>query len=297
MPSKVERYQAVECKTIDGIVIRGCFYAVAGRAPTIIMTPGVSTVPRHSDLESILKDHSSTASRRCCCQWSPRNFRTLVTMRSHTIHEALAIAMELQGIKSIRSHKQRTFLVSSTSSQVSLFNDSYSADILSFVTSLPSVDPSRITLWGMSFGGTVSTCAAAVDRRVKSLIMLCPILGFYKPEKREKAFAQLIKDRQSILRGNEPYTLPPFNSRGENPIGMAGSGGPGGAEAYGFMNAVLDRGASNFRNRITLQTYHKLAMWSPKELLRLVDRTPVMMITPELDTVANRLRFGCESYG
>jgi hypothetical protein len=44
MPSKVNRYQVVECKTIDGIVIRGCFYAVAGRAPTIIMTPGVSTI-------------------------------------------------------------------------------------------------------------------------------------------------------------------------------------------------------------------------------------------------------------
>jgi pimeloyl-ACP methyl ester carboxylesterase len=169
---------------------------------------------------------------------------------------------------------------------VSLFSDSCSADILSFVTSLPSVDPSRITLWGMSFGGTVSACAAGVDRRVKSLIMLCPILSFYKPEKREKAFAQLIKDRQSILRGNEPYTLPPFNSKGENPIGMAGSGGPGGAEAYGFMNAVLDRGAPNFRNRITLQTYHKLAMWSPKELLKLADTTPVMMITPELDTMS-----------
>ncbi|KAL9121204.1 MAG: hypothetical protein Q9187_002240 [Circinaria calcarea] len=194
-------YQKVECKTIDSITIRGWFYPAEGRAPTIIMAPGLT-------------------------------------------------------------------------------------DILTYVTTLSNVDVSRITLWGVSFGGTVSACAAAVDRRVKALVMVCPILSFYKPEKREKAFLQLIKDRQSQLRGNEAFTLPPFNSKGENPIGMAGSGGPGGVEVYGFMNAVIDRGAPNFRNCITLQIYHKLVMWHPKELLKMVDATPVMMITPELDTMS-----------
>lgn len=138
----------------------------------------------------------------------------------------------------------------------------------------------------MSFGGTVSACTAALDRRVKALVMVCPILSFYKPEKREKAFAQLMRDRQSQLRGNEAFSLPPFNQKGENPIGMAGSGGPGGLEAYGFMSALLDRGAPNYRNAITLQTYHKLALWHPKEIFKMVDTTPVMMITPELDEMS-----------
>ncbi|KAL8923197.1 MAG: hypothetical protein Q9208_004760 [Pyrenodesmia sp. 3 TL-2023] len=160
------------------------------------------------------------------------------------------------------------------------------SDILTTMTKLPNVDTSRIILWGMSFGGTVSACAAALDRRVKALVMICPILSFYKPEKREKAFAQLMKDRQSQLRGNEAFSLPPFNQKGENPIGMAGSGGPGGLEAYGFMSALLDRGAPNYRNRITLQTYHKLALWYPKEIFRMVDTTPVMMVTPELDAMS-----------
>lgn len=148
------------------------------------------------------------------------------------------------------------------------------------------MDASQIVLWGMSFGGTVSACAAAVDRRVKALVLVCPILSFYQPEKRDKTFAQLMRDRQSQLRGNEPFQLPPFNSKGENPIGMAGSGGPGGIEAYGFMGAVIERGAPNFRNKIALQTYQKLAMWQPKEILKLVDKTPVMMVTPELDAMS-----------
>jgi hypothetical protein len=35
--------QQFECKTIDGTVIRGRFYAVDGKGPAIIMTPGVLT--------------------------------------------------------------------------------------------------------------------------------------------------------------------------------------------------------------------------------------------------------------
>lgn len=134
----------------------------------------------------------------------------------------------------------------------------------------------------MSFGGTVSGCTAALDRRVKCLIMVCPILGFVKREKRDKAFMQVIRDRQSQLCGNDAFTLPPFNAKGENPIGMAGSGGPGGREAFQFMSAVIDRGAPNYRNKITLQTYYKLALFHPKELLTMLDVTPVMMVTPEL---------------
>ncbi|KAK8146878.1 hypothetical protein G3M48_002481 [Beauveria asiatica] len=213
-------FQVVECKTIDGIIIRGRFYAVDGKGPAIIMTPG-----------------------------------KLFNRKASTPTYMIPGAEDL-------------------------------ADIVTHISSLPSVESSQITLWGMSFGGTVSACAAAVDRRVKALVMVCPILSFYQAEKRDKAFLQLIRDRQSQLRGNEPFMLPPFNSKGENPIGMAGSGGPGGIEAYGFMGAVIDRGAPNFRNKIALQTYQKLAMWQPKEILKLVDKTPVMMVTPELDTMS-----------
>ncbi|KEY73081.1 hypothetical protein S7711_06152 [Stachybotrys chartarum IBT 7711] len=88
---------------------------------------------------------------------------------------------------------------------------------------------------------------------------------------REKAFAQLLRNRQSQLRGNEPLTPPQEAGR---------------LEAYTFMNAVIDRGEPNFRNHVALQTYQKLAMWQPKEMLKLVDRTPILMITPEMDTMS-----------
>jgi cephalosporin-C deacetylase-like acetyl esterase len=162
-----------------------------------------------------------------------------------------------------------------------------SSDVVSFVSTLPSVDSRRIVLWGVSLGASISGCAAAIDRRVVAVLMVCPIFTFIRPDKRKTAFAQLMKDRQSQLRGNEPFTLPPFNSKGENPAGYAGSGGPGGKESHMLMKLAAERGHHNFRDRITLQSFHKLALFRPQDLLEeMLEDMPAMMIVPELDTVS-----------
>lgn len=163
------------------------------------------------------------------------------------------------------------------------------SDLVTHMAAFPGVDASGMVLWGMSFGGTVSGCAAAVDRRVKGLVMVCPIVRFFAADKRDKGLGLVMRDRQSQLRGNEALAVAPFNRKGENPIGMAGSGGPGGLEAYQFMAAVIERGGMpNFRNTISVQSYHKLAVWRPREVMRdmMADGTPVMMVTPELDLMS-----------
>ena len=158
-------------------------------------------------------------------------------------------------------------------------------DVYTYVTSLPSVDSQKIILWGMSFGAVISATAAAIDRRPKAVVMVCPLFSYVAPHKAEKVYAQLIKDRVSQLRGNEPYALAPFNSKGDNPAGFGGAGGPGGMEAYALMKMALERGAADFRDRITLQTYQKLAMFRPKEYLDMI-KVPVMMVIPELDNIS-----------
>lgn len=160
-------------------------------------------------------------------------------------------------------------------------------DVVSYVSTLPSVDSKRILLWGVSLGASISGCAAAIDRRVVAVTMVCPIFTFISPEKRKTGFAQLMRDRESQLRGNEPFMLPPFNSKGENPVGYAGSGGPGGKESHTLMKLAAERGHHNFRDRITLQSFHKLALFRPQDLLEeMLDGMPVMMVVPELDTVS-----------
>lgn len=107
-----------------------------------------------------------------------------------------------------------------------------------------------------------------------------------RPDKRKAIFAQLVRDRQSQLRGNEPFTLPPYNSKGENPAGYAGSGTAGGLQAYELMKMAAESRNPNFRDRITLQTFHKLALFRPRDLLEELLETPTMMIVPENDQLS-----------
>ncbi len=157
------------------------------------------------------------------------------------------------------------------------------SDALTFLSTLPVVDPNRISFWGMSFSGTIALCAAALDKRAKLVIAVCPLVTFYTEEKLPRVLAKAMKDRQSQVRGNAPFSLPPFTSTGENPMGMATGGG---LEAFEFMINVKEKGAANFENRTTLQSYYKIVQWQPHGLMRFVQPTPVMMLVPELDMIS-----------
>ncbi|KAJ6087099.1 hypothetical protein N7467_006013 [Penicillium canescens] len=160
------------------------------------------------------------------------------------------------------------------------------SDVITYASTLPTVDNKCILLWGISFGAAVNACRVAVDRRVKALIMVCPLLSFIRKDRRQRAFKEVIKDRKSQLKGNEPYSMQPHTARGDNIAGLGGAGGPGGLEAHLLMRAAAERGHPNFRDRITVQTYHKLAYFRPKEIMETIEEVPVMMIIPELDNIS-----------
>lgn len=159
------------------------------------------------------------------------------------------------------------------------------ADVVSHVITLPTVDSSKVLLWGISFGASVTACAGAVDPRVSGILMVAPIFKIIRPDKRKKLFKKLMKDRQSQLSGNDPVYLRPYDSKGENPAGYGGSGGPGAKEAYMLMELGVQR--YGYRNRITLQTFHKLALFRPQDFLEeMLTDTPIMMVVPENDTMS-----------
>lgn len=211
-------------------------------------------------------------------------------MSYSTIQEASGAVAGNQGTKLTPCKWPRTFRVRVDTHQPDFprcLTFLTTPDVVSYAAALPTVDSRRILLWGMSLGATVSAVAAAIDRRVAAVLLVCPIFSFIRPDKRASGFAQLMKDRQSQLRGNAPFTLQPFNSKGENPIGYAGSGGPGGKEAYFLMRTAVERGHPNFRDRITLQSYHKMALFRPKEILEeMLEAMPTLMLVPELDDVS-----------
>lgn len=244
-------YEEYECQTLDETTIRGWLFRVDRKpAPTIIMSPGINVV-KEILLPQVAKGFQS------------RGFNVFI-------------------------YDYRNIGGSDGSPRNLLDPLQYAedlSDIITHVSALSFVDAERIILWGISLGAVVSGCTAVTDNRVKVVIMAAPVFQFYNPEKRKDAFARLIKDRKNqLIHGCEPEMTPMFNSKGENIIGMLDSGGPGGLESFWFNNLMVEKGGPTARNHIALQSYHKIAMFWPKQILANLS-TPIMMLIPGLDLV------------
>ncbi|KAF9884920.1 hypothetical protein FE257_000911 [Aspergillus nanangensis] len=240
----------VKCKTIDGVSLEAWLWEVEGPAPIIVMTHGLN----------------------CVKEWSLEE--TAEAFQKAGYNVLLYDPRGIGGSEGLPRNQPDPWQYSEDIS-----------DVVTYASTLPTVDSQRILLWGISFGASVTACAGAVDPRVVAILMVAPIFKFIRTDKRRKLFTQLMKDRQSQIRGNEPLYLRPYDANGENPAGYGGSGGQGAKEAFTLMELGAER--YGYRNRITLQTFHKLALFRPQNFLQemLLDK-PIMMVVPENDTMS-----------
>lgn len=161
------------------------------------------------------------------------------------------------------------------------------SDALTYLATLPIVDPNSIGFWGMSFSATVALCAAALDKRAKFVISVCPLMTFANPNDPNEKFANILaktmKDREFQLKGNRPFYIPLITETGESPAGV---GIWSDKETLEYITTAKERVAPSFESRITIQTYYKMMMWQPTGLIRYVSPTPVLVLIPELDKVS-----------
>ncbi|KAJ3560889.1 hypothetical protein NPX13_g9150 [Xylaria arbuscula] len=141
-----------------------------------------------------------------------------------------------------------------------------------------------VGIWGMSFSGVIALSAAALDPRIRFCIAICPLLNLeYETSKFPRVLAKLQQDRESILAGNQPLYVPVLTAEGKNPAGM-GLGAD--KEEFDYMVNAKMRGAPRHENHTTFQSYYKIKLWQPQGIMRYLDRTPVMMVVPELDQIS-----------
>lgn len=158
------------------------------------------------------------------------------------------------------------------------------SDALTFLRTLPIIDPEAISFWGQSFSGCVALCAASLDKRAKLCIAICPLLDFeLTPEKFPKVLLKSMRDRESQISGNAAMYLPVLTEKGENPAGM---GIGANKEEFDYMVNAKSRGAPNHENKTSLQTYYKIIMWQPHGIMKYMTPTPVLMVVPEKDMIS-----------
>ncbi|KAI0434032.1 DltD N-terminal domain protein [Xylaria sp. FL1042] len=239
----------VEFKTLDNLVLRGHLYPASNRGAAVIMTPGFNTT-RDVFLPNIAQCFQEAGITALV--YDPRTISSSDGTPRNNINPAL---------------------------QVGDYHDA-----LTFLKSDARVDPNRIAYWGFSFSGAVALCAAALDKRAKAVIAVCPLTIWELPEgKRQRVMAKAMQDRESQLAGNDAFRLPMVTEKGDNPAGFGGTG-VGAAELR--LIAEAKEKLPGFEASTTLQTYYNIMAWSPFDLVRFIAPTPTLLVTPENDAIS-----------
>ncbi|KAI9781694.1 MAG: hypothetical protein M1816_002218 [Peltula sp. TS41687] len=253
----MSRQQDVEFKTIDGLLLRGRLFSAGERGPGIVMTPGINSVKEMLGLLDVAR-HFQEAGITALV-YDPRSTGLSDGIPRNEIDPARQV-------------------------------EDYS-DALTFLAGTPTVDRTRMAIWGYSLSGTIALCAAALDKRAKLVIAVTPPTNFrdFATNSREltpspklpKLLAKVIKDRESQLKGNAPFMVPLIDVNGESLLGQ--DFGIIDKKTWATHYRAGTRLGPNHVNRTTLQTYYKQLLWYPQPLLRLIDPTPVLFVLSELE--------------
>lgn len=259
-------FEDVKFKTIDGLTLAGRLYSAGKRGPGIIVTPGVSFPVRYSTY-ILLTLYQFNCVKEMFMPEVAEQFQA---------HEITALIYDPRNLGESEGKPRNDV---DPMKQVSDYSDA-----LTYMRTLPIVDPERIAFWGQSFAATIALCAAALDKRAKLCIAICPLLNYeLTPEKFPRVLAKSMRDRESQFAGNSALTIPVLTTQGENPAGL-GIGAS--TSELDYMLNAKSRGAPNYENFTTMQTYYKLIMWQPHGIMKYMATTPVMMVIPELDTIS-----------
>lgn len=142
------------------------------------------------------------------------------------------------------------------------------------------VDPERIGIWGVSFGGGIVLYTAAVEQRIKVVVAQSPALGrrwtrsLHNPFEWEEMQRLLLADRRKRYATGEGDYIPLTAMHGTGqPSAM-----PGDELAVGFCEAA-EQQMSTYKANITLESVEKVIEFFPDRVTDLIAPRPLLIVT------------------
>jgi fermentation-respiration switch protein FrsA (DUF1100 family) len=155
---------------------------------------------------------------------------------------------------------------------------------VSFLESLPAVDPNRIGLWGSSYAGGHAIVLGATDRRLRAVVAQVPTISGYEQSLRRVApydvaalEAGFIDDERRRFRGEPPATQAVVSADPATPAAYRA------ADAIAFYTQSAPQGA--WQNLMTVRSSHAARMYEPGTWISRVSPIPLLMIVGLHDTV------------
>ena len=155
---------------------------------------------------------------------------------------------------------------------------------ISWLRSLPEVDPERIGGWGISFGAAHMLHLGAYDRRLKAVVCVATGLNAFESmmgrEGLQGFLTMLNNDHDQRLASGSAATYIPA-------VSMPGEGGAMAfPEAYDFYMEAQKTYAPAYENRLTLQSLENMIMDHSEQAMSLISPTALLMVHAERDFIA-----------
>jgi uncharacterized protein len=156
---------------------------------------------------------------------------------------------------------------------------------ITYVTTLPNVDDSRIGVWGTSLGGRDVLAFSWLDRRVKAVVAQAPLIKWTMQSAAAMAGykddiagfqADLAADRKNRALGKDPKYLEFVKPSGDD-------------VKAAFIAQLSEAERKNYSGRITLQSYQPTTMIDVTPFVELLAPTPVLFVLAEQDFLPGQM--------
>ncbi|KAL9470831.1 hypothetical protein ACSS6W_008772 [Trichoderma asperelloides] len=241
-------YQNISFQTFDGVTLKGWFFpAGTEKGPCIIMTHGITALKEH------FLDNFAV-------EFQKAGFSVLI-YDNRGFGESGGLRYDADPVK---------------------FQDDY-IDAFDYAASLPQVDSQRIVYWGSSYSGGVAITSAAIDRRVKAVVVQAPFVSAELLVGTGQPFLDMVhKDRAKIRSGEEwPLTRVVASTLDEAEAGTA----PvilRDTASFHFFQDVSQQGG-NWENKLTTMSLFRLVRFEPIRYIHRIAPTPLLMVVGEKD--------------
>ena len=157
---------------------------------------------------------------------------------------------------------------------------------ITYATTLPETDASRIGIWGSSYSGGHVLVVAAIDRRVKAVVSQVPMVSGHQ-NVRSLVRADLLAglrqqcdaDRIARFHGDHPAMIPVVTDDPTAPAALPT------ADSWQWFTETSQTRAPSWRNEVTLRSVEMFTEYEPVAHIAHIAPTPLLMLPAENDVL------------
>jgi fermentation-respiration switch protein FrsA (DUF1100 family) len=162
-----------------------------------------------------------------------------------------------------------------------------------FARSLPNIDPSRISIWGIGHSVGASMIAAGADPFIKAAILVMPFTSGaqdavnYPPGRLDWVRAD--REANHAERGTQTTFVPVWNDSVEQASGDRDQTVLHGSSTFEFISGAKDRPdtvGTPWENKMSLQSFHHIAKIEPRDRIYKIAPRPLLYLAAMTDVIS-----------